>query len=356
MVFVSQSFIFVSCEVQLMLGLNWTTRRLFHSYFRHLINCTVLNTFKWYFHQFHFFKSCFWSVQQPQASCEVQLADKCPAASWSTGRVLLLSPKQPANACSVPRPVTKTPPAPHSTQQSPGGGRWWEQVGRRKECWEPEGEDRLQHPQPLLLLPRAVHAALQPKQSPTCLRTSRRGHENGLCCQSGSSVTASPVDVRELSWLPCRVSWWSSRWPTAVRSRRRIQCFWDGCLNIWRREQRYQRSARQEHDCEAAGLQVVAVELALGHRGSSTSSREHEQSDPPEMDFGFSHPQRSLPLNLGKLPAAVVWSEPRSTGNNNVTWENVTWKLGKSTLHLENVTCRISYICHLWTNNFAHLC
>ena len=92
--------------------------------------------------------------------------------------------------------------------------RGWQVVstgGKKKGVLGAQGEDRLQHPQPLHLLPRAVHAALQPKQSPTCLRTSRRGHENGLCCQSGSSVTASPVDVRELSWLPCRVSWWSSR-------------------------------------------------------------------------------------------------------------------------------------------------
>ena len=74
MVFVSQSFIFVSCEVQAMLGLNWTTRRLFHSYFRHLINCTVLNTFKWYFHQFQFFFLPFLKVAFDRCSSRRHLA------------------------------------------------------------------------------------------------------------------------------------------------------------------------------------------------------------------------------------------------------------------------------------------
>ena len=53
-------------------------------------------------------------------------------------------------------------------------------------------------PRPLLVvvLPRAVHAAVQPKQSPTCLRTSRRGHELQPLCQSAEDSAASPVDVQ----------------------------------------------------------------------------------------------------------------------------------------------------------------
>ena len=107
----------------------------------------------------------------------------------------------PAFPPDSPRPLFCPPPAgdqpllPQILHHRQGVDRV-----RRDQEWEVSGDGRWEAelseppPRPLLdvVLPRAVHAALQPKQSPTCLHTSRRGHDQAT---ASLSVGLAPVDI-----------------------------------------------------------------------------------------------------------------------------------------------------------------